>query len=505
MPVGDPKSQPWTALDEHLEVVLLRVPGYPLNHGAVGAIRSLGRAGVKVHAVVEDRLTPAALSRYLASKIVWPVEHGAVDEAEPTHLVERLVALGPGFAAPPLIVCTDDAAAVLAAENASVLAEHFLLPAVPADLPRRLANKYELARLCEEHDVPSPVTRHADTRDGLEAAIVEMTFPVVMKSTGLGDASVRQVIRRSSIVASEAELREAACKWEEPFGVVLQDYLPDDVSEDWFVHGYCDADARVRIAFTGRKLRSWPPRTGATACAYVHTNHKLVETTAALGARIGYRGIFDLDWRLDRRTGRYDLLDFNPRLGAQFRAFENDAGIDVVRAMHLDMAGRQIPAGSVTDGQRFVVEPFQLASRLVDRVPLATPAGYGAGRTRLAWVATDDPLPVLAMALRQGLQSLRCRLPLRAARDADAAPVPAPAVPDPSAASTTRGASAPSAAQSNGHGANGAEPKKRPTPSKKSPAPPSKAANAGDGAPGSGVAVNAGDQEARPVPAATRR
>jgi hypothetical protein len=31
-------------------------------------------------------------------------------------------------------------------------------------------------------------------------------------------------------------------------------------------------------------------------------------------------------------------LDFNPRVGAQFRLFEDDAGSDVVRALHLDLA-----------------------------------------------------------------------------------------------------------------------------------------------------------------------
>lgn len=60
-------------------------------------------------------------------------------------------------------------------------------------------------------------------------------------------------------------------------------------------------------------------------------------------AQVGYRGIFDIDWRLGQRTGRYYLLDFNPRVGAQFRMFEDDAGIDVVRAMHLDLSGRPIP------------------------------------------------------------------------------------------------------------------------------------------------------------------
>jgi len=41
-------------------------------------------------------------------------------------------------------------------------------------------------------------------------------------------------------------------------------------------------------------------------------------------AKLGYRGILDLDIRLDERTGDYHLLDFNPRLGAQFRVFRDN-------------------------------------------------------------------------------------------------------------------------------------------------------------------------------------
>ena len=74
------------------------------------------------------------------------------------------------------------------------------------------------------------------------------------------------------------------------------------------------------------------------------------ESAARFCRAIGFSGIADLDWRLDRRDGRYKLLDFNPRVGAQFRLFETDAGIDVVRALHLDLTGRPVPAGAQENG-----------------------------------------------------------------------------------------------------------------------------------------------------------
>ena len=55
-------------------------------------------------------------------------------------------------------------------------------------------------------------------------------------------------------------------------------------------------------------------------------------------------------------TTRVLNIDFNPRIGAQFRLFERADGVDVIRAMHLDLTGRDLPAGRQVDGRLYVVE-----------------------------------------------------------------------------------------------------------------------------------------------------
>ena len=59
-------------VDRSVAVLLMRIGHYPLHHGTVGAIRSLGRLGVPVYTVVEDHFTPAARSRYLTGRFRWP-------------------------------------------------------------------------------------------------------------------------------------------------------------------------------------------------------------------------------------------------------------------------------------------------------------------------------------------------------------------------------------------------------------------------------------------------
>ena len=396
------RSRKGPALDPGVPAVVLWVPEFVLQHSCLGVFRSLGRADVPVYAVVADPHAPVAKSRYLSGQILWQPHRGEGY----TALLNRLMDFGRELGRRSVIVCTSDEMAVFTARYRRVLEERFLIPGVNPRLPAELADKHSLAELCRQHGMPIPPAIPVDTMAQLDAVIGEVEVPVMVKSTALRGQV--QSVENSTLVQTREELRDLAARWVEPFQVLLQEYLPDEHCEDWFTHGYCDAASRAEVVFTGRKVRTWPVHGGATAAAYTAADPELTMLAKLFCAQVGYRGIFDMDWRLDRRTSRYYLLDFNPRVGAQFRMFEDDAGIDVVRAMHLDLSGRPIPVGSQIDGQRFVVEPWDLASLLsAARHPLDEMGGEG--RPRGAWLALDDMAPVRAAALSQIRQSLAAR------------------------------------------------------------------------------------------------
>lgn len=104
-------------------------------------------------------------------------------------------------------------------------------------------------------------------------------------------------------------------------------------------------------------------------------------------AALGYRGVFDLDFRLDRATGAYHLLDFNLRPGPP--------GPGALPFVRPPVRGRDLtsPRRGPTDGPR------------------------GRTETETAWFPADDPAPASAMAgawllhvLCKGMVTLR-RLP----------------------------------------------------------------------------------------------
>lgn len=391
-------------MDQSVPALIIKVGSYPWHHGGVGAIRSLGRLGVPVYAVVEDRRTPAAVSRYLQDRFVWPTT-GLED---PGWLVQGLLDIGRRIGRPAVLIACDDEAAVLVAEHAPELSETFLFPDVKPSLPRLLADKGGLYRACLEHGVPTPWAATPSTIEELDELAATVDFPVVVKNL-----EAFQRLRTKAVVTTTGfddfeHLRSAAETWGEQFSVLVQQYVPIRDAEDWIVHAYCDEFSNCLVQFSGVKIRSYPPHAGATTSAYSVGNSVLTEITARFVKDIGFRGVLDLDWRYDRRDGQYKLLDFNPRVGAQFRLFENEAGVDVVRALHMDMTGREVPAARQVDGRHYVVESLDPISLLAPDCGYTTPSAPArATATELAWFAWDDILPALVMFANIPLRALR--------------------------------------------------------------------------------------------------
>jgi D-aspartate ligase len=57
--------------DRRVPALILKVGQYPPHSGSVAVVRTLGRLGIPVYAITEDRLTPAAVSRYCTGRFVW--------------------------------------------------------------------------------------------------------------------------------------------------------------------------------------------------------------------------------------------------------------------------------------------------------------------------------------------------------------------------------------------------------------------------------------------------
>ncbi|MFJ8211053.1 ATP-grasp domain-containing protein [Streptomyces sp. NPDC096033] len=378
------------AFDGHVPAVLLRLDRNPFHHGTLGAVRSLGRRGVEVHAVVEAGGGPVGRSRYL--RATHPGPAGGLDPEAPEALLECLVGVSERIGRPAVLVAMDDLSAIAVSRVAPMLTDRFRIPHQPDDLPARVADKAELSRLCARWDIPHPET--VIPQSGAEAARAAWTLglPVVAKwsrpwllPAGIG-------LRSTTLVDSAAgarELYERSAEAGSP--LLLQRFLPAGPDTDWFFHGAFGRGGRPLLAGSGRKELAWPVRAGLTAVGRWLADPAVEESGLRLAERLGYQGILDLDFRRDER-GAVRLVDFNPRPGAQFRLFADDAGLDVVQAMYLDLTGQRVPEPAGGPGRVFLAENYALLAAVRGRtLPRLR------GRVEAAWFAADDPGPFLAM------------------------------------------------------------------------------------------------------------
>lgn len=139
--------------DTRVPAVVLRMDRNPFHHGTLGAVRSLGRAGVDVHVVADCADSPVRASRYL-SGLHTPPPPGA-PPAEIAAVLRRVAAR---LARPAVLIPMDDACAVAVGRARTELAPWYLLPDQPGELPARVADKAELAGVCASLDVPHPET-----------------------------------------------------------------------------------------------------------------------------------------------------------------------------------------------------------------------------------------------------------------------------------------------------------------------------------------------------------
>jgi D-aspartate ligase len=382
--------------DSSVPVLVLKIGRYPLSHGILGAIRSLGRAGVPVYAVSEDRFVPYAFSRFLTGQVLLPTT-GREDAAV---LLQALSRIAQRLGSKTILLPTDDEAAVFVAEHAATLGANFVLSTIEPGLPRMLASKRGLSRLCGQHNVPIPATHFARSVDEVLTYAHTARFPIVIKNSEPWVRITVPAVKATTIVESQEALASLASTWTSDPQVILQEYIPKACAEDWIFHAYFDTTSNPLVAFTGFKQQSWPPYAGVTTAAIALPNADLANTATAFCRAIRYRGVADMDWRLDHRDGRYKLLDFNPRIGANFRLFVSESGIDVVRAQHLDLTGRSVPTAPQVFGRRLIVENLYLASRLARGMDQTAKRAHPHGRIEFAWFAADDPLPFFVMALR---------------------------------------------------------------------------------------------------------
>ena len=335
----------------------MSIPAAVLDVGWVNglaAVRSLGRAGVRVLALDHRPSALGFRSKYAEGLL-------APDPFEDEHRFVNFVrALGEVVVFPT----HDDVLNVLAryADDLDVLAP-FPEWAVIERLQSKRAQLDQAAAVGIDIPEPDPGT-----------------FPVIVKP----DRSVefkRRYKRQAFRCETQAELDEAVARTEE-FGALVQELVPGGDDALYTVGSYLDAEGRALGVFCGRKLRQTPPGIGTCRVGEAVWVQEVVDAALTLLRAFGYRGISQVEFKRDARDGRYKLMEINARLW-QWHGLAGACGVDVPLIAYRDLTGEPQPDAHMNShGKRWAITLLPGERPLPQRPPYVD-----------AVFALDDPKP----------------------------------------------------------------------------------------------------------------
>ncbi|MGH8202453.1 MAG: carboxylate--amine ligase [Steroidobacteraceae bacterium] len=276
------------------------VVGGTLN--ALGVVRSLARARVPVLLLETTRRCPATWSRHCT--------YVRVPSLEGEALIEALVRLASGLGCEPVLLLTTDE---------SVLAvsafRHRIEPLYRIDLPaaamvRSLADKTEFHALAEREGFAVPRgrvllgTADFDRMDELEPPLVLKPADKTLVLAGVVDRAVRAQTLGQARAAAAHMLSHAPA-------LIVQEWVDGPDTEIFFTLFSCGREGELVGIFPGRKLVCSPPAVGSTAVcvAAPEVAEDLYRQTRHFVERVGYRGIGSLEFKRDRRTGGFLIIE----------------------------------------------------------------------------------------------------------------------------------------------------------------------------------------------------
>jgi predicted ATP-grasp superfamily ATP-dependent carboligase len=344
---------------------------------------------------------PAFSSRYCRGRFLLNIEGD--------RSVNGLLKIGRKLGGPPILIPTTDRGAVWMADHEPLLREAFSFPLQGSGLARLLSDKGRMQDLANRNGVPTAQSLVPRSKTDVRRFIETAAFPIMVKATDAVRLR-RRVGGTKFLVHSRHELFELYAKAEdrdEP-NLLLQEFIP---GEDWMFDGYFDRQSRCLFGVTAKKIRRFPVNTGVTSLGVCLRNETVARTTREFMAAIGYQGILDIGYRRDRRDGQYKVLDVNPRIGCTFRLFAATSGMDVARALYLDMTGQAVAPAQAHDGRKWIVEDFDLFSAMRSwcegALSLNDVGRSLRGVQEAAWFALDDPIPFLLMGLADSCELFR--------------------------------------------------------------------------------------------------
>jgi D-aspartate ligase len=359
--------------------------------GDTDLIRPLGLAGIRC-AVLARPDSPKAQSRFVDARVKWADNWDQTD-----RMLENLLDFAATAAEPPILFFQNDGDLLFVSRNRSTLARRFRFRIVDRELVEALVDKSRFVELAHRSALPIPATSVLRVTGGPHTPDLPSEYPVIVKPLTRRDAMWRPLagLAKALVVESPSAMAEL---WPRLVAaeqdVLVQELIEGGEERVESYHAYVDDDGAVAGDFTGRKIRTLPPRFGQTTALEITDTGDVRELGRRCVDALGLRGVLKIDFKR-APSGRLFLLEVNPRFNL-WHLPGAVAGVNLPALVYADLAGTpRPPTGPARAGVRWSHPSRDLASaRLSGEGTVPWLAWQARCETR-HMVAADDPMPLL--------------------------------------------------------------------------------------------------------------
>jgi D-aspartate ligase len=369
-------------------------PALGLVMGDVDVVRALGIAGIPV-AFFGYPGDPARFSRHVRAQLPW-IDHWQRRE----DLLAALLAFAGSQPVAPVLFPQTDASLLLVSRHRDELQQGFRFALADAELIEELADKSRFQDLAQRYDLPVPRARTLRPERGHHAPVLDLAFPLVIKPLVRSERWVS--IAGAGKALHVAGPEDLAASWsrlvELEADILVQELVAGPESDIESFHVYVDEGGAIAGEFTGRKIRTFPPRYGHSTAVEVTPIPDVAELGREVIARLGLRGVAKADFKRDDRGG-LQLLEVNPRFNL-WHYPGAVAGVNLPALVYADLIGRPRPRVGPVRSAVTWCKPLQdlRAAYVVGIRPLSWLRWARRCQT-LSGLAWDDPLPFVRGAL----------------------------------------------------------------------------------------------------------
>ena len=378
-------------------------------YSGLGIARALSGKGLQVIGLSADATTYGNFTR------LCKVEHAPSSKDHPEQLLAFLLQRQRDLNGAVLFP-TRDADVIFLDRFRSELSPVYRLAIPAANCLYRTLDKHALALAAQQAGVPVPRTLRLKSSKDLVHVAQTVGFPCVLKPISafqwhVGDAwqqvGARKAVRVETCAQLGLDYDQISRVTPE---VLVQEWIPGSTEQITVLGGYVNRRSELVSYFTARKVLQSPDDCGTGCIVQSEPIPGIVEPSRRLFKALGYKGMAEVEYKLDTASGNYKLIEINTRHWDQ-HALGLASGINLTWVAYCDLTERPLPAEEKTIVRAQWVAEDALLLRLLRsmtnrqlrvwdlRKKLSPRRVYGI-------YSAEDPVPILYYSCRKLIPDL---------------------------------------------------------------------------------------------------